>query len=57
MDDHHRHHGVREAGAAQIRKGLNWLVGGLALLTLVGVVVFWPRGEGPDLRASTEDLI
>lgn len=57
MDDHHHHHGVREAGAAQIRKGLNWLVGGLALLTLVGVVVFWPRGEGPDLRASTEGLI
>ena len=57
MDDHHHHHGVREAGADQIRKGLNWLVGGLALLTLVGVVVFWPRGEGPDLRASTEGLI
>lgn len=57
MDDHHHHHGVRAAGADQVRTGLNWLVGGLAVLTLLGVVVLWPRGEGPDLRASTEGLI
>lgn len=56
MGEHH-HHGPSGPSPAQVRRGLNWLVGAIAVLTLGGVVALWPRGEGPDLRASTEGLI
>ncbi len=44
-------------GAEHVRRGLNWFVAGIALLTVLGVLVLWPRGTGPDLSASTEGLI
>ncbi|MCB1002834.1 MAG: YibE/F family protein [Acidimicrobiales bacterium] len=56
MDGHH-HHAASGPSPAQVRRGLNWLVGGVAALTLIGVVVLWPRGAGPDLRASTQGLV
>ncbi|MBL8776536.1 MAG: YibE/F family protein [Acidimicrobiales bacterium] len=51
----HRHGNRPEA--EHVRRGLNWFVGAVALVTVLGVVVLWPRGEGPDLGASTQGLI
>ena len=51
----HRHGNRPEA--EHVRRGLNWFVGAVALVTVLGVVVLWPRGEGPDLGASTQGLV
>ena len=51
----HRHGNRPEA--EHVRRGLNWFVGGVALVTVLGVIVLWPRGEGPDLGASTQGLV
>lgn len=42
---------------AQVRRGLNWFVAAVAVLTIVGCIALWPRGAGPDLSASTRGLI
>lgn len=51
----HRHGNLPEA--EHVRRGLNWLVAAIAIATVVGAVVLWPRGDSPDLRSSTEGLV
>ncbi len=41
---------LHTASAAQVRRVLVIVAAALGVLTVVGLVVFWPRGSAPDLR-------
>ena len=51
---HDHDHGDDEAGAATLRRGLLAIVVVTALLGLVAMAVWWPRGPGPELNPGTQ---
>ncbi len=43
---------LHAASPARVRRVLAMIAAGLGVLTVVGLVVFWPRGAAPDLRPA-----